>query len=258
MKKVLVTGGSGFIGRHFISLIEKNYDVTNYDLGEGYDIRSAMPFNTFDYVVHFAALKSVPDSEANPHNFIDTNCWGTTNLAERYREARFINISSSAVNEVKSVYGATKQFAEAIVSRLPNALNIRLYNVFGEGQSLKHGGVLSKFINARLTGNAPVIYGDGEQTRDFTYVGDVVESILDLMKSTRTGLVHLGYGSAISVKRLLQEVYGYGVPQYVQMRKRDYEIENSCSPEVMPVVKYGCEDGLRRTIKSYENIRDRV
>lgn len=258
MKKILVTGGSGFIGTHFIRLVEKNYDITNYDLEEGYDIRGAMPYNVFDYVVHFGALKSVPASEENPHNFIDTNCWGTTNVAERNKNARFINISSSAVNDVKSVYGATKQFAESVVSRLKNSLNIRLYNVFGEGQSLRYGGVLSKFINSKLTGEAPVIYGDGNQTRDFTYVADVVESILDVMTSTRTGLVHFGYGNGMSVKRLLQEVYGYGVPQYIQKQARDYEIENSCSPEVMPVIKHGREEGIKRTIKHYESIRNRV
>jgi len=255
VKKVLVTGGSGFIGGHFIKLIERDFDVTNYDLEEGYDIRGALPFNTFDYVVHFAALKSVPDGEANPHNFIDTNCWGTTNIAERNKDSRFIFISSSSANEVRSIYGATKLFGEQVVKRLKNSLSIRIYNVFGEGQSLKNGGVLAKFIGAKMNGDAPVIYGDGEQTRDFTYVGDVVLSIKHAMLSNQTGLVHFGYGKGVSVKHMLQEVHKYGVPQYVQMHKRDFEIQHSVSPEAMPVIKYGFDDGIKRTIKWYENIK---
>ena len=255
MKKVLVTGGSGFIGKHFVRLIEKSYDVTNYDLKEGYDIRGQLPYGKFDYVVHFAALKSVPEGEKNPHAFIDTNCWGTVNILDRYKDARFLNISSSSVNDVRSVYGATKAFSEHIVMKHPNSLNIRLYNVFGEGQDFKLGGVIAKFICCRFNNIAPTLYGDGSQTRDFTYVGDVVESIFSLMTSKKVGVSHLGYKKSVSINTILNEIYGHNVVRLNQLPIREFEIKDSCSPEKMPVIKYGRKKGLLRTIKYYESIR---
>ena len=174
MKKVLVTGGGGFIGGHFKRLIENDFEVTNYDLKEEWDIRQSLPYAEFDYVVHFAAKRNVSESELYPKDYIDTNCWGTLNLLRSYSDARFINISSSSVNDVRSVYGATKQFAEAMVNRCENSLNIRLYNVFGEHQPIESGAVLTNFIKAKQNKEVPIVYGSGHQKRDFTYVGDVV------------------------------------------------------------------------------------
>ena len=258
MKKVLVTGGSGFIGGHFKRLIEKDFDVTNYDLKEAWDIRHLLPSKSFDYVVHFAALRSIPKGELNPKEFIDTNCWGTVNLLRLFPEARFINISSSSVIDVKSVYGATKQFAESVVNMHQNALNIRLHNVFGEGQPFESDTVLVNFIKAKLSGDAPIVYGGGRQRKDFTYVGDVVLSIRDAMLSNKTGTVHFGYGTSLSVFELLTEVFGGNEVVYIQKTSRNFEIMDSKSPAVMPVIKYGRAEGLKRTIKWYESSLTRV
>lgn len=257
MKKVLVTGGSGFIGKHFIYRIEKLFQVTNYDLLEGYDIRSILPFESFDYVVHFAAKRSVQEGELFPKEYIDTNCWGTLNLLVRNKNSRFINISSSSVNEVKSIYGATKQFAESIANMHENSLNIRLYNVFGEGQSLNSGAVLTSFIKAKQADVAPIVYGSGNQRRDFTYVEDVVESIAFSMVSTQTGLVHFGYSDSMSVMELLEMVYG-NIPGYIQKPERSFEIKDSFSPTRMPKIIHGRSEGFKRTLKSYEHSLSRV
>ena len=257
MKSVLVTGGSGFIGKHFIHKIEKNYDVVNYDLVEGYDIRGIMPYHKFDCIVHFAALKGVTEGEYWPHEYINTNCWGTANLLSYYPDTRFINISSSSANHLKSIYGATKQFTETIVSFKSNTLNIRLYNVFGENQPLSSSAVLPSFMKCKLNSEPPTIYGDGLQKRDFTYVGDVVASIEDVMFSNQTGTVHFGYGTGMSVVDLMHLIFGEN-KQYIQKDLRPFEIQDSCSPDKMPKIIYGREDGLKRTIKHYENSLSRV
>ena len=211
----------------------------------------------FDYVVHFAAKRNVSESELYPKDYIDTNCWGTLNLLKYYAGTRFINISSSSVNDVKSVYGATKQFAESMANRGENSLNIRLYNVFGESQPLESGAVLTNFINAKRNGEPPIIYGSGDQKRDFTYVGDVVESILHAMISKETGTVHFGYGYSISVMDILLEVYGE-IPKCIHKPTRGFEIKNSVSPTPLPIIKYGRSEGLKRTIKWYESSLTRV
>ena len=257
MKKVCVTGGSGFIGSHFIKLIEQKYEVYNYDSKEGYDIRGMLPYTEFDYIVHFAAMRSVSEGEKYPKDYIEVNCWGTMNMLVRNPKARFINISSSSVNDVRSVYGATKQFSESVVSMRPNNLNIRLYNVFGEGQPMDSNSVIVNFIKCRRDGEIATIYGDGTQSRDFTYVGDVVESIKHVMESNQTGTVHFGYGTSISIKELFNLIC-FCKKEYISKPMRSFEITHSKSPTKMPVVKYGRKRGLKRTLKWYDDARARV
>lgn len=254
-RDVLVTGGSGFIGSHLMEILP---EATNVDLKVGSDIRTDLPNIDFKYVFHLAALKSIPRSEESPKEFIDTNCWGTMNVLRKYQRARVINVSSSSVNEVKSVYGATKQFSEAIGSMHPNCLNVRLYNVFGEGQLPKSGAILPRFIDALLNGMHPTIFGDGSQSRDFTYVKDVTLALYSLMfVSGDVGTVHLGYSSSLTVNQLLEDLNSLmgtkGTPLYTSARR--FDIYYSQSPTEMPI-HYGRTEGLKRTIKWFKDFKN--
>lgn len=250
MRKVLITGHKGFIGSHLKTLIPNS---TGIDLKDGDDILMYLPKTKFTHIFHLAALRSVPAGESSPKDFIENNCWGTCKLMRTYPDARIINISSSSVNEPKSVYGATKAFAEMIGNMHKNCLNVRLYNVFGEGQPEISGAVVPKFIISKLRFlGTPTVYGDGSQKRDFTYVGDVVRNLRDLMfKSKKTGTIHLGYSSQMSVMDLLIRIYGHK-PPYIQKEARSFDIRNSKSPSMMKIY-FGREKGLRRTIKWYED-----
>ena len=201
--RTLITGALGFIGSHLYALLPeaKGWDVKD---AWNQDIRTNLPQESFTHIFHLAAKRSVPLGEQEPFQFISTNCWGTLNILRTYPNARILNISSSAAAQAKSVYGATKKFAECVGYQHPNCLNVRLYNVFGERQEVESGAVVPHFITSKLTKKPVTIYGEGWQTRDFTYVGDVVLELKRLMFETEeVGLVHVGYHAPVSVQDLL-------------------------------------------------------
>jgi len=244
MSNILITGHLGFIGSHLKTLIPESIGL---DLKDGEDIRKELSGN-YDYIFHLAARKSVPIGEIESYDFITTNCWGTVNLMKSFPNARIINVSSSSANDIKSIYGATKLFGEKMMFMHKNWLNVRLYNVFGEGHT--QNSIVERLIHSRLTGEPPTIFGDGEQKRDMTYVGDVVQELKRLMfKSQLTGLENLGYSDPISVNELAKFICPNLKPIYKP--KRSFDIEYSCAPFSMKAI-YGRMEGLKRTISYYE------
>jgi UDP-glucose 4-epimerase len=155
-----------------------------------------------DTCIHLAAIVSVDDSIRNPHHTIDVNINGTFNVLEAcsvakvknfvfssscavYGKAVILPLSEDHIQEPISPYGATKVAGEALVSayrrskKIEKAISLRLFNVFGENQNALFGGVISQFASRLRKGLAPIIYGDGNQTRDFVYVGDAVQAIIN-------------------------------------------------------------------------------
>jgi UDP-glucose 4-epimerase len=158
-----------------------------------------------DVCVHLAAKVSVPDSIKNPENTIDVNVRGTCILLEAcsansvgtfifassaavYGRIQTLPVSEKHVPEPLSAYGASKVAGEALVSaygntkRIENAVSLRIFNVYGRNQTSRYAGVVTKFASRLSKGKPPIIYGDGEQTRDFIAVEDVANSILAASK----------------------------------------------------------------------------
>ncbi|OGX15709.1 MAG: hypothetical protein A2166_02975 [Omnitrophica WOR_2 bacterium RBG_13_41_10] len=235
--RFLITGGAGFIGSHIVERLLKEghfvrvldnfstgkeenlsftapYSVlrTQYELIRG-DIRDKDTCNraceNIDYVLHQAALRSVPKSLKDPESYNDTNINGTLYMlqaAVKNKVKRFVFASSS------SVYGDTDKFPEKedayplLIS--PYALSklageyycrifsehfgletvcLRYFNVFGPRQALddEYAVVIPKFIHCILHDQQPPIFGTGKQSRDFTYIDNVVQAnILSAMHST--------------------------------------------------------------------------
>jgi len=159
-----------------------------------------------DTCIHLAAKISVSESITNLFDTLDINIQGTLNVLEacsKNRVDNFVFASSAAVyGEPKklpiseghilnplSPYGASKLAGELLVSsygnfrKIRNAISLRFFNVYGEGQTLEYAGVIAKFAERLSKGLRPIIYGDGQQTRDFVSVSDVVDAILLAMKS---------------------------------------------------------------------------
>jgi len=176
-----------------------------------------------DAVVHLAALIDVAESVEKPDLYFDVNVRGTYNVTKASRSINtFVFASSSAVYGdpirvpipedhplmPKSPYAASKVSGEAFVQAFANQYGfrpviLRLFNVYGPKQSRAYAGVITEFIRRVSRGEPPVIFGDGEQTRDFVHVSDVVETImLSLRNEEARGVFNIGSGEGVTINHL--------------------------------------------------------
>ena len=240
-----------------------------------------------DYIIHLAARTSVPRSVQNPLETNSVNIDGTLNVLVAARDAkvrRFVYAaSSSAYGETPTLpktetmqpapispYGVTKYVGEIYaqvfgrVYGLENA-SVRFFNVFGPRQdpTSQYSGVLSRFMLAVIEGKQPVIYGDGEQSRDFTYIDNIVDETLRACEAKgASGMVfNGGTGARITlneVLKLLEKISGkkieakYDPPRTGDIR--DSQADVSLAHKVLgyqPLVHF--EEGLRRTWDWYKS-----
>ena len=184
-----------------------------------------------DFVFHLAAIASVDLSIRRPDLVNDVNVVGTLNLLEESRRVdveKFVFTSSCAVygepirlpvdeehpTRPLSPYGASKLAAEHycdVYHRVYglNTVVLRLFNVYGPRQERSpYGGVISRFIDRLRRGLAPIIFGDGRQTRDFVYVSDVVEALMLAMKSKECigTTINIGSGVEVSIRGLAEKL----------------------------------------------------
>lgn len=239
-----------------------------------------------DYVFHEAALVSVVESISNPEKAYEINVDGTRNVLEAALDAkvkRVVFASSAAVYgdanppvkedfEPKplSPYGDSKIEGEKLMKEFKEkgleTVSLRYFNVYGPRQDPKsqYSGVITRFINKMLAGETPTIYGDGNQTRDFIYVGDVVNA--NLMAAEKEGIagevLNIATGIPLTVNQLeglLSELTDYnGEPEHAE--KREGEIYDSYA-DVSKALKLLCfkastplEAGLRKTIEWQKSI----
>jgi UDP-glucose 4-epimerase len=256
MAKYLVTGGGGFIGSHIVrALLKAGHHVRvldNFSTGKREnladcladiqlyeaDIRDlsaiAEAVAGVDYVLHQAALPSVPRSIADPLAAHQVNEEGTLNLLLAARDAgvgRVVFASSS------SIYGDSQRLPKvedmAYNPLSPYAINkaagelycknfyrlygletvaLRYFNVFGPRQdpTSQYSAVIPKFISALLNNQSPTIFGDGEQSRDFTYIDNVVWA--NIQAATKPGvageIINVATGSRITLNELVGKLKG--------------------------------------------------
>jgi len=192
--KIIVTGGSGFVGSNTIPVLEeRGYGVLNFDLTEGLDIRNINQLlgaiEPGDKVLHLAAIARFAEADADPLTAWETNVLGTQNVAKACKEKgaeRLVYSSTGSVympiNEEppitekfiakgNSVYGCSKYIGEESIRR-ENVKHIilRYAHLYGEGK-VGHGAI-GGFISRMSRGLAPTLYG-GKQSNDFTYVKDI-------------------------------------------------------------------------------------
>ena len=306
MSTYLVTGGAGFIGSHLSeelvrrgqtvrvadSLVtgkRSNLDhVPNVEFVQGdlADLEYAKSVvQGCDYVLHQAAIPSVPRSVKDPITSNRANVDGTLNLLVAARDAGVRRLvfagSSSAYGDTPTLpkdedmptnplspYALQKVVGEQYLQMFTKlygleTVSIRYFNVFGPRQdpSSPYSGVISVFATALLENRSPTIYGDGEQTRDFTYVANVVDGVLRACEATGASgqVINVATGGRISLNELFREmkkIIGASVnPEYVEGRAgdvRDSQADIRKAKDLLgykPIVSF--EDGLKRTIEWY-------
>lgn len=239
-----------------------------------------------DCIFHQAAITSVARSWDDPIQTFDVNSTGTLKLimaASKSSVKKIIYASSS------SVYGDTpvlpksedyspKPLSPYALSKLMgeeklrifgqstgiNIIVLRYFNVYGPRQdaSSPYAAVIPKFIDAILRKQSPIIYGDGEQTRDFTYIEDVVRANILAMESNIEGffVMNIGTGINISINELFRKICeitgSYLVPEYKPPRTGDVKHSRADIQKALKIIGYkpgvSLENGLKMTVEYFK------
>ena len=269
-KKILITGGLGFIGSYIADeLIDDNevIIIDNKSTGKVENLQNINHENLtiiendlndvnldelladIDYVFHLAAMASVPLSIDNPSKCTKDNLDATIKLVDACKNNNVKKIIFSSSSSVygdntniplketeyplpKSPYAASKASCELFLKTYYEAyglnyISLRYFNVFGpkQDENSQYAAVIPNFITALLKEEQPIIYGDGEQTRDFIYIKDVVNANIKAAESDYNGIVNVASGKKTSINELYKiicETLGYDIEaKYLPERKGD-------------------------------------
>jgi len=309
MALYLITGISGFIGsslaRAVLSQGDQVRGVDNFATGKRENITEILDRIDFreadildldamhkacagvDFVLHQAAIPSVPKSVLDPLGSNAANIDGTVNVLVAARDAKVKRVvyaaSSSAYGDTPTLpkqenmrpdpispYAVAKLASEHYMVSFYRCyqletVSLRYFNIFGPRQdpSSPYSGVLAKFITLMLQGDQPMIHGDGEQSRDFTYIDNAVSANLQACKAPASKVAGQVFNTATGRRvtlnetfKLLQGLTGYkGQPKYGP--ERDGDIKHSLADisraeaalGYKPLVNF--EEGLKRTVDWY-------
>lgn len=312
MEKYLVTGGAGFIGSNIAEeLVKRGVKVRvidNFLTGKRENITSFLDEIEFiegdirdfktcrralkgvDFVLHQAALPSVPLSIEDPFRTSEINIMGTLNLLLASRDAdvkKFVFASSSSVygNDPRlpknenmeasplSPYAITKLVGEMycrIFSQIYglSTICLRYFNIFGPRQDpfSQYAAVIPNFIDKMLKGEKPIIFDDGEQSRDFTFVSNVVEANILSVKAEDVSdvVINVACNERTTVNSLVEkinEILRKNIrPLYKKPRPGDVKHSYADISKAEKMLKYSpgvtFKEGLEKTIRFYQERKE--
>ncbi|AGB33879.1 NAD-dependent epimerase/dehydratase [Natrinema pellirubrum DSM 15624] len=301
-QRVLITGGAGFIGSNLANHLAADNDVVAIDdeyLGTPENLESAVDYHNrsvleddlptdVDVVFHLAALSSYAMHEEDPTTGARVNVEGFVNVVEQAREdgcETVVYASTSSIYgsrtepspvdmdvAVNTGYEASKlareRYGEYFANHYDmNVAGMRFFSVYqGYGGAEEHKGeyanVIAQFADDMANGEAPVLYGDGTQTRDFTHVSDIVRGLEQAADTQLTGIYNLGTGDAYSfntVVDMLNDELGTDIePEYIENPIPDsVYVHDTCADSSTmreatgwePEIDF--EEGLRRVCAQY-------
>jgi UDP-N-acetylglucosamine 4-epimerase len=315
--KVLVTGGAGFIGSNLCeALLEKGNKVVcldNFATGKRENLEQLLKNSNFtliegdirkledclkatkdvDYVLHQAALGSVPRSIKDPITSNDVNVSGFLNMLVAARDnkvKRFVFAASSStygdsesmpkvediIGKPLSPYAITKYVNELYADIFSKTygletIGLRYFNVFGKNQDPNgaYAAVIPKFVSQLIKGQSPVINGDGNYSRDFTYIDNVIQANLISLITTNKKAINTVYNVAFGHRNTLNDLMSY-LKEYLSEfnpdisnieviygpnREGDIPHSHACINKAKEYLKYNpqfsLQQGLKETVNWY-------
>jgi len=274
----LLTGSTENIN-HLMN--KENFSFIEHDVQNHIDIE-----NKVDYVLHFASAASPKAYTEHPVNTLKAGSVGTINtlgLAKKH-DAEYLLASTSEVygdplispqteeywgnvnpNGERSMYDEAKRFAEAAVATYSRSYDlktkiVRIFNTYGPRMQLNDGRVVTNFIVQALKNENITIYGDGSQTRSFSYVEDTVAGIISLMNSSEYDVFNIGNPNEMTVGQLAEKIIeltdSTSEIKYLELPNDD---PKQRKPDITKAKtklnwepKVNLEDGLTKTIKWVE------
>ena len=268
--------------RKNLEKIKKQIDLIEEDIR--YPGQWSKAFHGADWVVHLAALADIVPSIENPEDYFGTNVSGTFNVLQASRDAgvsKFIYTASSScyglpdgfpTSELARIqpqypYALTKWLGEELalhwakVYQMP-VLSMRLFNVYGPRSrtSGTYGAVFGVFLAQKLADQPFTVVGDGNQTRDFTYVSDVVDAFIVSANSNATEeIFNIGSGATVSINQIVELLGGN---QVVMLPKRPGEPDctfadiTKIQNKLRWMPKVNIEDGVANLLLNIDDWKD--
>jgi len=270
---------SNSLRENFDSEINQKVTVVSGDILDISKLVTSM--QNHEIVIHLAAQISVPESVKNPKLTFDVNVNGTHNVLESCKKnkiskiiaastaAVYQNVSEktilneSSVTEPSSPYGSSKLEMENMINDFTqthnvNAIILRLFNVYGIGQSPEYAGVITKFLSDIKSNNSLTIFGDGSQTRDFVHVNDVVSAIILSIDSSNFGLYNVATGKSVTILDLAHLLIEQSKKKldvvFEEQQKGDIKFSHASISKINQNLaffpEYAIADGLKTLVKS--------
>ena len=241
MKKILITGNSGYIGSHLTKMLENDYEVYGLDINSPQvepkvhykmDIRKMIDvYDEFDAVIHLAALVNVGESEKMPISYYITNLTGTMNIVNKIKTKNFIFASTGAAEGCASAYGISKRAAEDVVREYctnhretPYTI-FRFYNVIGSTvvAPTNPDGLMYNLMKAKETGEFTIfgndydVSPDGTCVRDYIHVDEICAALKLAIEKPSNSVECLGHGVGYTVKEI--------VSMFQQVNDCDFDVK---------------------------------
>ena len=262
MKKILITGNSGYIGSHLTKMLKSEYQVYGLDKVEPQESPNTFyhcdinrPFSLedeFDCVIHLAALVNVGESEQKPIQYYITNINGTMNVLNKIKTKNFIFASTGAAQDCESAYGISKRAAEDVVReyctthRSTPYTIFRFYNVIGsEGFAPTNPDGLMYNLIMSMQSKEFTVFGndydtrDGTCVRDYVHVNEICDALKQSIEKPSNQIECLGHGVGRTVNEIVdmfKKVNDVDFTVKVGPRRKG-DIESSVLENVSPYMR---------------------